>query len=189
MKFNETDYFSEAGFFSHLWQRIKRGEPGKTVVNLYKNIRKYTIISGIFRAVTIAVTLFEKSAVLLLFASCFLLTLPLISGAFCVYWIVIFIKMRRMKKEIFEWLIGAERLTVFLTSKHISLRENEYMFLRQARRISSHSSNPVIVVCTNRFLFPRWLSLNYLALNTDCFLLIKHLIFKKFGDKSVFVVL
>ena len=189
MKFNENDYFEKSGFLSQLWSRIKRGEIGKAIVNLYKNIRKYTVISGIFRAITIAVALFEKSAVLLLFASCLIMVLPILLSIFLMYGAAILIKTAALKKEISEWLDQTEYLTVFLISKRISPTKSEHMFLRQARAVSSNSNNPVIVVCGNCIIFPKWVTLNLLAINTDSFYLLKRFLTEKFSSKTVFIVL
>ena len=161
----------------------------KTVMNAYKKIRRYTIISGIFKAIGIALTLLEKSAVLLLFATCLVLTLPVILFIFVIYAIFYAFKCIYLHKRIRGWLLSGENATVFITKERIFSKTKKMMFLSDAMNEASRYTHPVIVICSDRFIAAKWYSLNLLAVKTDYFFILKRRYLSKRDGKTTYIVL
>ena len=188
-KINTDDYFKPKNYFSYILTKIRQGDLWKTVTTAYKKIRKFTIISAIFRAIGITLTLLEKSAVLLLAVTCIVLVLPLIIGVMIVYAILCVAKYASLHKKISKWLVSGEKLTVFITKERIFSISDTPMFLADASSEASRFSHPVIVLCRDRFIAAKWYSLNLLAVKADYFFVIKRYYLPKRSGKITFIVL
>jgi len=187
--YNTDEYIRPKNYTGFLFIKIMRGGIGKAAIGIYKKIRKYTLISGIIRTVTIAVSLLEKSAVLLLFATVLVLTLPVLLAAFAVYRLICAVKYSVFKKQIHEWLISGEKIVVFITKERVFSNGDEKLFMRQAANEASLYSYPVIVICADPIIAAKWYSLNLLAIKTDYFFVLKKKYFQKCDEKITYIVL
>ena len=183
-----NDYFSSKTYAGFIIGRIKKGGLWSTVSALYKNIRKYTLISAIIRTAALIVSLLEKSALLLLFATSLLLLLPALLFIATVFVAVSVTKYVFWHKTVSSWLKKAERVTVYLTSERI-FDKNTPLFMRFACDEASEYDHPVIVMCSDPFASVRWYSLNLLAVKPDYYFLLKSLFFSKKGLNITFIVL
>lgn len=189
MKNIETDdYLRPKTYLGFLIKKITGGWLWRSVKNVYKKIRKYTVISGIIRAIGITVALLEKSAVLLLFTMILLLILPILLCFLIIYSLICVYKYISLHKNLREWLLGGQNLTVFITKSKLFSNESA-LFLRNAMHEASALTHPVVVVCTDRFIAAKWVSLNLLAVKTDYFFVLKQFYIPKRGGKTTVIVL
>ena len=189
MIINDNEYLKSRSYPIFLFNKIRRGDLWKYVLSVYKGVRKYTLISGIIRAIAITVALLEKSAVLLLIFTCIILVLPVVLLSFSIYVSVCIIKHFSMRKSIKKWLVTKQNVTVFITRESIFSASNDKLFLRCAKLMASEYSAPVIVVCSDRFINAKWYSLNLLAVRTEYFFFLKRNFIEKKHLNSTFIVL
>ncbi len=183
-----ADYFKAKTYAGFVLGKIKNGELWNGISSIYKKIRKYTLISAIIRTAALIVSLLEKSALLLLFATSLLLLLPAILVIALVYVAVCGAKYFLWHKSVSAWLKNAERITVYLSSEKIFVRKPP-LFLRVAAEEAADYSHPVIVLCKDAFTSVKWYSFNLLAVKPDYFFILKKFFFGKKGLKMTYIVL
>lgn len=114
------EYFSSDSYPDYLLKRIKSCSPWVTAIKIYKKLKKYTLVTAIVRAAAGVIALLEKSAILLFTVA--LLSLP-VGLLLSVIWLTAnTISFLRMRNEISAWIKAADRITVYVTSEHISER-------------------------------------------------------------------
>lgn len=187
--YNTDEYLRPKNYVGFLIAKFMHGGVGKAVIGIYKKIRKYTLISGIIRTAAIAVSLLEKSAVLLLLVTALILTLPALILAFVIYRLICVVNYALFKNQIHKWLILSEKIVVFITKERVFSTDEEKMFLRQAKQEAALYSYPVIVICNDPIIAAKWYSLNLLAIKTDYFFVLKRKYFEKYGNKTTYIVL
>lgn len=197
----DTDYFSADTYAEYLLRRLKNGGMLGAAVRIYKKIRKYTLFTAVIRGVAAVIALLEKSAILLLIFTAFVLVLPLALIPITVCAVICAVGYFRMNAEVREWIEGAERVTVYVTSDRFfrkkgnlraSLRERRKgndegtgrdepvpLFVRCAAEESVEYTHPVIVVCSDPFLVARWAGFNLLAVKCDYFFILRRFYFTK----------
>ena len=181
-------YFTSKTYAGFVFGKLKRGETWVTAASLYKKIRKYTLISAVVRTLAIVISLLEKSALLLLFATSLLLLLPAIIGIFLIYASVCTVKYFLRHRSVREWLGSAEKITVYLSSERIFVR-NPPLFVRIARTEASEYTHPVIILCSDPFASVKWYGINLLAVKPDYYFLIKKMFLAKSKAKITYTVL
>ncbi len=188
-KINSDDYFRYKTYIGYIAAKSRKGGIIRIFTDLYKKIRKYTLISAVFKAFAMFITLLEKSAVLLLFAGSFFLILPVLLVIAALAVAVSFFRYIKLGKTVKPWLAEAEKITVIITKERIFSNKNEKLFLRIAEAEASDFTHPVIVVCRDNFIAAKWFSLNLLAVKTDYFFLIKRHYFRKTTAKITYMVI
>ena len=183
------EYFRHRSFSGYALGRFLHGDLGRTVISVWKRIRKYTLISGIIKAVAITLTLLEKSALLLLVATGLLITLPIAATLFIIYGTACFIKFLTVSAEIGEWLGAGKLVTVFITKERVFSNDKQKLFVRDACEIAASKKNPVIIVCTDTVLASKWYSLNVLAVRAEIFFILRRKFLDKIASKTTFIVL
>lgn len=183
-----NDYFTSKTYLGFLFGKVKKGEPWRSASGLLKRIRKYTLISAIIRGTAVAVSLLEKSAVLLLFATSLLLLLPAILSIALIYAVICAVKYIMWHKAVSRWLKKAEKITVYLTSEKIFTQKTP-LFMRFAEIEADEYTHPVIALCSDSFASVKWYSLNLLAVKPDYYFLLKSMFFKKSMAKITYIVL
>ena len=181
-------YFKSKTYAGFILGKVKKGELWRGIVSIYKKIRKYTLISAIIRTSALVVSLLEKSALLLLFATALLLLLPAILTLALIYVAVCGIKYFLWHKTVSEWLKNAENITVYLSSEKIFVKRPP-LFLRAAAEEASDYSHPVIVLCKDNFTSVKWYSLNLLAIKPDYFFILKKMFFSKKNAEMTYIAL
>ena len=181
-------YFSAKTYLGFIFGKLRRGETWSTATSIYKKIRKYTLISAILRTVTIIVSLLEKSALLLLFATSLLLLLPAILGIFLIYASVCALKYFLWHKTVGAWLKDAEEITVYLSSERVLVRHAP-LFFRIARAEASEYTHPVIVTCSDPFASVKWYGINLLTVKPDYYFLLKKMFLGKSKAKITYIAL
>lgn len=186
--FSSDGYFKAKTYAGFIFGKIQKGELWRSVVSLYKKIRKYTLISAIIRTAALIVSLLEKSALLLLFATFLLLLLPALLTLALIYASVCGVKYFVWHKKVSEWLKNAESITVYLSSEKIFIKKTP-LFLRAAAEEASDYSHPVIVLCRDNFTSVKWYSLNLLAIKPDYFFILKKMFFSKKISKMTYIAI
>ena len=166
------NYFTSSGYISYTLKRLRQGGLWRSVYGMYKQIRKYTLISGIIKTFYFILLLLEKSAVLLLLVSAMLFLLPITLIAALIYTILCIAKYIKHNTEIKNWLSSATKITVYLTGEKIFSDEPK-LFLRAASSEAAEYSHPVIILCSDKFISLRWYGLNLLGIRSDYFFVIK----------------
>lgn len=185
---NKNDYFTAKTYVGFLFSKIKKGELWTMISSLYKNIRKYTLISAVIRTFAIIISLLEKSALLLLFATSLLLLFPAILSIAAIFAAICIAKYILWHKTVSAWLKSAEKLTVYLTSEKIFDKKTP-LFLRFACAEATEYDHPVIVLCSDPFASVKWYSLNLLAIKPDYYFLLKKMFFARKGLKTTYIAL
>lgn len=182
-------YIDSSNYFSFILKKIKNADAWQLVNALYKQIRKYTFISGIIRAIYYAVLLLEKSALLLLSLSLLILVTPILFALALIYFAACVYRIAKNFKEISLWLSQAKKITVYVTESKIFNCESK-LFLRSASLEASEYTHPVIVICADRFVSLKWHGLNLLALRSGTFFFIKrYFLSKRKGIINYIVIL
>ena len=200
-------YLSARNYAEFLLTRLKNGGALGAVLRVYKKIRKYTLFTAVIRGVAAVIALLEKSAILLLFFSAFFLALPLMLIPLTVCAVISIIGYFRMNDAVKSWILGAERVTVYVTSERFFEREKARgergrrrrdgtvtngraeteaerfarrpLFARCATVEAEEYTHPVIVVCSDPFLVARWAGFNLLAVKCDYFFILRRFYFSK----------
>ena len=195
IEIRDRGYFEYGSYLSFVIGRIRNGGVWSAVKNAYKHIRKYTLITAVLRTLVTVVALLEKSALLLLVltVALFLLPLAIIPMVFIIIGSII--GYFRMHRIVGEWLFGAERVTVYLTSEDFLgkggmnfkvTNENAFdtapLFARCAMVEAGEYTHPVIVVCGGRFLTAKWEGFNLLKVKCHYFFILKKYYF---AEKNV----
>lgn len=183
-----NEFFKPKSYLGYLVNVLTSGGIWRSLCAFYKKVRKFTLISAIFRWLGIAVVLLEKSAVLLLATTVILLIFPIISAVFTVYLILCAIKYKQIDKNIKSWLEKCEKLTIFITKERIFSKERN-LFLRNAIISSSEAKNHTIIVCADRFISAKWYSPSILAARVDYYFVLKRFYFQKISQKTTVIVL
>ena len=190
MKSPESDeYFRPKTYLGYAVTRIRRGEACKAFAAIYSKIRKYTFIPSLIRTIGLAITLLEKSAVLLLIATVILFTFPVIVAGFIIYALICVSKYFVIRKSISAWLSNTKKITIFITKSCIFSNNTDSLFMRQAKQEAATFTHPVIVLCKDRFIAARWYSLNLLAIKPNYyFFLRRSQLDKKSAEITVIVL-
>ncbi len=183
-----NDYFSSKSYLGYIFSKIKKGDLFTSILAIYKKIRKYTLISVIIRTTAITISLLEKSALLLLFASFILLLLPVFISFAAFFAVTCVVKYFLWKKTVTVWLKDANKITVYLSSERI-FSDPSPLFMRFAGAEASEYDHPVIVLCSDPFLSVKWYSLNLLAIRPDYFFILKKYFFEKNPSNVIYIVL
>lgn len=201
----EKNYLSSETYAEYLWRRLKSGGVLIFFMRLYKKIRKYTLITAIIRGMAFVIGLLEKSAILLLIFSAFLLLLPIALIPLTVAMAVSVFLYFRLNGAVKPWISQAESVTVYITSERFfdgvtkekrcfyEIRKNACdgtlsderqgseapLFVRCAFSEAEEYTHPVIVVCSDPFLVARWAGFNLLAVKCDYFFILRRFYFNK----------
>ena len=186
---NENDYFRPNVYLQFLANKIKRGDFWKSLVSIYKKIRKFTLISGIIRALGILVALLEKSALLLLAFTFIILFLPLVFTVILIYFGICFFKHLRQRKELEKWIRKDGEITVYITKERILSGDTKRLFLRMAKAQALNRTSPIIIVCNDLFINTKWYAENILAVKTEYFFILRRNILDKNALNSTYIVL
>lgn len=166
------NYFTSPGYISYTVKKLRQGGLWRSIYGMYKQIRKYTLISGIIKTFYFIMLLLEKSAVLLLLVSAMLFLLPIVIVATLLYSILCILKYLKHNGEIKNWLLNANKITVYLTNEKIFSNEQK-LFLRVASSEAAEYSHPVIILCSDKFISLKWYGINLLGIRSDYFFVIK----------------
>ena len=198
------DYLTSSTYAEYLWKRLVGGGILSFFMRIYRKIRKYTVFTAVIRVVAAVISLLEKSAILLLIFSVFILVLPIAlipTFAATVVSVILYLKLHG---TVNPWLSQAEEITVYITSERffgrsnsrfqpfvrknsVSLSEEEAeegraqspLFVRCALAEASEYTHPVIVVCSDPFPVARWGGLNLLTVKCDYFFTLRRFYFNK----------
>ena len=181
-------YFQPKTYLGFIVRKAMRGEVWRGIEALYKKIRRFTRISAVFRWIGIAVALLEKSAVLLLFATCFVILLPIVILFALAYALTCVSRYISIRPQISNWLKSTENLTVFITKERIFSNEQK-LFLREALLRFQNTSQRAVIVCRDRFIAAKWYNENLLAVRCDYYFILKQYYLPKISQKTTVVVL
>lgn len=184
---SSADYLRASTYFGYLAMKVRQGDLWNSIISLYKKIRRFTLISGIIKSVAFIIALLEKSAILLLFFSAFLILLPAALTAVIIITAFRLIKYMLWHKKIRNWIRGANRITVYLSTEKIFSRQKTPLFLRMAEYEASEYDHPVIVLSKDRFNAVKWYSLNLLAVRADYFFILKSYYFRHSSSNFTFI--
>lgn len=200
------EYISAKNYAEFILMRLRSGGVSGTIMRVYRKIRKYTLFTAVIRGIAVVVTLLEKSALLLLVFSSFLLLLPLalIPLMFCA--VLSVIGYFRFHGAVKSWVSASERVSVYVTSERFfgtrrRRRAKRYvcretaeksfseapLFARCAMLEAGEYTHPVIVVCSDPFLTAKWAGFNLLAVKCDYFFILRRYYLKE-AQVSFFVL-
>ncbi len=180
---------SSSTYAGYLIRKLRGGGVWNTVTGIYRKIRKFNFISRIVRTFALVISLLEKSALLLLAVSFLFVLFPAISvfavlfSAFCIF------RYMSLHKTVKNWIYGAERASVYLTSEKCYGKTRKPLFLRCASEEAASYDHPVIVVCSDRILSAKWYGLNLLTVRPDYFFILKSHYFRHFSGKITYISL
>ena len=185
--FVSNDFLTFTTYRSYIIEKIKRGGIFNAVYSLYKKIRKFTIISAFLRTLTIIIAIVEKSAILLLVFSFFIVLLPAILIIATILSITCVAKYIYLHRSVNQWIKAANQITVFLTAEKVLTASSSPLFLRMAEEEAASYDHPVVVLVVDRFISAKWYSLNILLVRADYFFLLKRFYFSQKNNSITYI--
>ena len=180
------DLIEAKSYIAFIIRRIRSGGLWSTVMSVYKNIRRITLISAIIRTMTVVITLIERSAWLLLFFSSLVIFFPALICATLILSVACISKYAKNHRRVRSWLSGARKLTVYITDSPTAGRP---LFVRMAYEEAEKDDNPVIVLCKGYFVSFCWCSENLLKVKADYFFFLKAFYFRKLTANIIYIAL
>ncbi len=186
---NGNEYFESKSYLTFIYKKIKRGDAWKFTERLFKSINRYTLITKIIRVTGFIITIIEKSAVLLFFATVLIIALPISFLSLLLYSIICIAKILFNYKQIKKYLCKKKNITVIITKMNILSKSGNNLINRYIKNLASENDSTVVLVCGDRFVAVKWYTKNILALKEYCFFILRRFCIEKNRLNVTYIVL
>ncbi len=181
---HSDDILNSSNYLSYLIKRIKHHGLWCTFSSLYGNLRRFTVMSAIFKSLRILVSLIEKSAILLLLFSTLLILLPALLFALLIVTAACTVKYAGNHKKIRKMLHESERTIIYLTAAPLTKSSH---FINTALDYSKAPENCVVILGRGNFVSFKWLKSNSILVRPDYFFILKTFYLQRCPQKNIFI--